>query len=219
MTATAPCPLPVRARRSAEEPPVADLPTAELVCAARRRDHGAWEELVGRYGGMVRGVASSYRLSESDVADVAQNTWLRAFERLDTLREADRVGGWLATIARRECLAVLRRSVREVTDGLLDDDVRSTAPGPEATVLAGEARGMVRRAVAELPVRRRAGPGHPSGQHRADPRAGAAHAAPGAGARRPHRGLGRLTAGTVGPCRPVPGTRTTSPRSSTPTST
>ena len=120
MTATAPCPLPVRARRSAEEPPVADLPTAELVCAARRRDHGAWEELVGRYGGMVRGVASSYRLSESDVADVAQNTWLRAFERLDTLREADRVGGWLATIARRECLAVLRRSVREVTDGLLD---------------------------------------------------------------------------------------------------
>jgi RNA polymerase sigma factor (sigma-70 family) len=156
MTATAPCPLPVRARRSAEEPPVADLPTAELVCAARRRDHGAWEELVGRYGGMVRGVASSYRLSESDVADVAQNTWLRAFERLDTLREADRVGGWLATIARRECLAVLRRTVREVTDGLLDDDVRSTAPGPEATVLAGEARGMVRRAVAELPVRRRA---------------------------------------------------------------
>jgi RNA polymerase sigma factor (sigma-70 family) len=156
MTATAPRPHPVRACRPVDEPPVADLCTADLVRAARGHDHGAWEELVARYGGMVRGVAASYRLSESDVADVAQNTWLRAFERLDTLREPDRLGGWLATIARRECLAVLRRTVREVTDGLLDDDVRSTAPGPEATVLAVEARGMVRRAVAELPLRRRA---------------------------------------------------------------
>jgi RNA polymerase sigma factor (sigma-70 family) len=156
MTATAPSPLPVRACRPMEDPAVGDLSTADLVRAARGHDHGAWEELVGRYGGMVRGVAASYRLSESDVADVAQNTWLRAFERLDTLREPDRLGGWLATIARRECLAILRRTVREVTDGLLDDDVRSTAPGPEATVLAVEARGMVRRAVAELPVRRRA---------------------------------------------------------------
>ena len=156
MTATVPCPLPARACRPVGEPAVADLSTADLVRAARAHDHGAWEELVGRYGGMVRGVASSYRLAESDVADVAQNTWLRAFERLDTLREPDRVGGWLATIARRECLAILRRSIREVTDGLLDDDVRSTAPGPEATVLAIEARGIVRRAVAELPVRRRA---------------------------------------------------------------
>lgn len=159
MTATAPCPLPVRspaARRPVAAPAFGDLDTADLVHAARGRDHGAWEELVRRYGGMVRGVAASYRLTESDAADVGQNTWLRAFERLDTLREPDRLGGWLATIARRECLAVLRRTVREVSDGLLDGEVRSTAPGPEATVLAGEARGLVRRAVAELPVRRRA---------------------------------------------------------------
>jgi DNA-directed RNA polymerase specialized sigma24 family protein len=32
----------------------------------------------------------------------------------------------------------------------------ATAAGPETTVLAREARGMVRRAVAELPLRRRA---------------------------------------------------------------
>ncbi len=63
-----------------------------------------------RYRGMVGKVARSYRLSDADTADVLQNTWLRAFERIDTVREPDRLSGWLATTARRECLAVLRRT-------------------------------------------------------------------------------------------------------------
>jgi RNA polymerase sigma factor (sigma-70 family) len=134
----------------------ASLSTGDLVAAACDQDPQAWEELVHRYRGMVHGIARSFRLSDSDTADVMQNTWLRAVERLATVREPDRLGGWLATTAHRECLAVLRRTSRELADGLLDGDVVATTPGPETAVLAREARGMVRRAVAELPLRRRA---------------------------------------------------------------
>ena len=91
---------------------------AELVRGAARGDAQGWQEIVARYRGMVREVAPSYRLCEADAADVVQNTWLRAIERIDDLREPDRFGGWLATTARRECLAVLRRTSREVPDGL-----------------------------------------------------------------------------------------------------
>ena len=160
--AAPPHPVPVSRLPANWPAALAALPTAELVAAACAHDPQAWKELVRRYRGMVRGIAWSFRLSESDTADVLQATWLRAVERLATVREPDRVGGWLATTAQRECLAILRRTSREVADGLLDGD-RGTpapgvapAPGPETAVLAREARGMVRRAVAELPVRRRA---------------------------------------------------------------
>jgi len=100
-------------------------------------------------------VARSYRLSDADTADVLQNTWLRAFERIDTVREPDRLSGWLATTARRECLAVLRRTSREVPDGLFEAQVSGNATCPETVVIDQETRGMVARAVAQLPQRRR----------------------------------------------------------------
>lgn len=130
-------------------------PGHDLVAAACARDPRAWNEIVYRYRGMVGKVARSYRLSDSDTADVLQNTWLRALERLDTMREPERLSGWLATTARRECLAVLRRAGREQPNGLFEAAVSGSATCPETVVLNREARGMVARAVAQLPQRRR----------------------------------------------------------------
>jgi RNA polymerase sigma factor (sigma-70 family) len=133
----------------------AAAPGHDLVAAACARDPQAWQEIVHRYRGMVGTVARSYRLSDSDTADVLQNTWLRALERLDTMREPERLSGWLATTARRECLAVLRRTGRETPDGLLEAEISGGATCPETVVLTRETRGMVARAVAQLPQRRR----------------------------------------------------------------
>ena len=130
-------------------------PGSDLVRAACARDPQAWQEIVRRYRGMVGKVARSYRLSDADTADVLQNTWLRAFERIDTVREPDRLSGWLATTARRECLAVLRRTSREVPDGLFEAQVSGNSTCPETVVIDQETRGMVARAVAQLPQRRR----------------------------------------------------------------
>jgi RNA polymerase sigma factor (sigma-70 family) len=130
-------------------------PGSDLVHAACARDPQAWQEIVRRYRGMVGKVARSYRLSDADTADVLQNTWLRAYERIDTVRDPERLSGWLATTARRECLAVLRRTSREVPDGLFEAQVSGNATCPETVVLSRETRGMVARAVAQLPQRRR----------------------------------------------------------------
>jgi RNA polymerase sigma factor (sigma-70 family) len=129
--------------------------TADLVDAARGRAAGAWEELVARYGGMVRGVVASFRLQDADAADAVQMTWLRAFERLDSIRNPDRLGGWLATIANRECLALLRRARWETPDETVAGDFPAGGPGPETLVLIEELRGAVQAAVAALPCRRR----------------------------------------------------------------
>ena len=78
-----------------------------------RGAEGAWAEIVARYERLVLGVVGSFRLQEADAADAAASTWLRAMEGLPALRDPDRLGGWLRTIARRECLGVLRQTVFE----------------------------------------------------------------------------------------------------------
>jgi RNA polymerase sigma factor (sigma-70 family) len=89
----------------------------ELVTGAARGDQRAWDALVGEFSGMVWAIARAHRLGEADAADVAQTTWLRLFEHLDRISDLARVGGWLATTARRECLRTLRGAQRQVPFG------------------------------------------------------------------------------------------------------
>lgn len=94
--------------------PVVDEDDLErLVSAAADGDQTAWNALVTRFNGLLWAVARSYRLSTPDASDVVQTTWLRLVENLDRIREPPRLGYWLATTARRECLQSLRRSGRE----------------------------------------------------------------------------------------------------------
>jgi RNA polymerase sigma factor (sigma-70 family) len=90
---------------------------AETLRSAGTRDYRAWARLVEEFSGMVWAIARAHRLSNADAADVAQSTWLRLLEQLDSIREPERVGAWLATTARRECLRVLRMADRQVLSG------------------------------------------------------------------------------------------------------
>jgi RNA polymerase sigma factor (sigma-70 family) len=85
-----------------------------LVRAAQAGDEGAWAELVERFARMVWATARSFGLSASAASDVSQTTWLRLAEHVDGLRDPDRVGGWLATTARREAMRVSRLESRVV---------------------------------------------------------------------------------------------------------
>jgi RNA polymerase sigma factor (sigma-70 family) len=112
---------------------------ALLVQAATGGQPAAWERLIDEFGALVWAVTRSHRLSDADAADVAQTTWLRLLEHLDAINDRTRVGAWLATTARRECLRVLRDSRREVFYG---DTIPEQAPGaPELdTELLAEER-------------------------------------------------------------------------------
>jgi RNA polymerase sigma factor (sigma-70 family) len=83
-------------------------PVAVLLDAAGRGDQRAWDELVRRYRDLVRAVARSYRLQDADASDAEQRTWLRLVEHRGTVRDPERLGGWLATTTARECLRILR---------------------------------------------------------------------------------------------------------------
>jgi RNA polymerase sigma factor (sigma-70 family) len=132
-----------------------DLSVTELVRLATAGDQRAWQEIMIRYGGLVRAVVGSFRLQEADAADTVQNVWVRAWERLDSVREPERLGGWLRTTARRECLSHATAADRTQPDSDLADQLVDPALGPEALALREEACRAVRAAVAGLQGRRR----------------------------------------------------------------
>lgn len=113
-----------------------------LVRAAAAGDQAAWDALVKRFAGLVWSIARAHRLGSADAADVSQTAWLRLVENLGRLRDPDRVGAWLATTTRNECLRVIRRSGRQVPTDLdagidLEAD-EHLAPPVDAGLLVGE---------------------------------------------------------------------------------
>ncbi len=122
---------------------------AELVEAAAAGDRRAWDELVDRYAGLVEAVGVRHRLDRHDINDVSQVTWLRLTQHLHRLHDPERVGLWLHTTARRECLALLARSGRSVpTDQELGPAVDD---GPEELLARAEQAHHIRNALRRLP--------------------------------------------------------------------
>jgi len=123
---------------------------AMLLELAAQGDQLAWRQLVEKYDGLVRSVAASFRLQAADVHNVAQTTWLRLVQKLHTIRDAERLAGWLAVTASRESLAVLCQASRhEVTF----DEMPDSADNTESSVAARDSARELWATVAELSPR------------------------------------------------------------------
>jgi RNA polymerase sigma factor (sigma-70 family) len=91
-----------------------DHDPAGLLQAAQDGDQRAWDELVALHGPSIRAVARRHRLNAANQEEVVQRTWLRLVEHVASVREPAALRGWLTTVARHECLRVLRASEREL---------------------------------------------------------------------------------------------------------
>jgi RNA polymerase sigma factor (sigma-70 family) len=123
----------------------------QMVAAAATGDEAAWALLRDRYATRVRAVARGHRLAPHDVDDVAQNTWLRLLENIGNVRDANAVGAWLETTARRESLALLRRRKREspTEDAFFVD--QPSEPVDERRLVAAEQRTALKSSLQLLP--------------------------------------------------------------------
>jgi RNA polymerase sigma factor (sigma-70 family) len=123
---------------------------AKLVDAAARGDQRAWNRLIDAFGPMIWSVARAHRLRDADAADVAQATWVALLEHLSDIRDPARVGAWLATTARRECLRILRVGERRVLYGDDCPEHESSDPGPGDMLLLSERDSALWRSFSRL---------------------------------------------------------------------
>ena len=97
----------------------ATAPTnAELLAGCRIGDTAAWDELVARYQRLVYAVPLREGLSAADAAEISQSTFEALVESLERIRDPERVGYWLMTVARR---LTWRRRIASRTELTLGD--------------------------------------------------------------------------------------------------
>jgi len=100
--------------------------------------------------------------NKEDAEDVLTDALLAAYRRLDTLREREAFGAWLAQIARRLCFHM--RSQQRIRAELSLDELQTegfepetdSSLGPEERLLVEELRAAVRGAIGALPEELRA---------------------------------------------------------------
>jgi RNA polymerase sigma factor (sigma-70 family) len=128
---------------------------ADLLSRVGDGEPAAWDEICRRYGKLVSMTVRSFRLQEADALDAVQMTWLRLAENAHRVRFPERLGGWLVTTARRECLHILRLANAAGGIGIAPEAVVDPSVGPEQRVIDADTSRTLWKLVAELSPRRR----------------------------------------------------------------
>jgi len=147
----------MKSKTTAKSAPV--YSSEQLVAGIRAGDESAWRAMSKRYEPLLRWLTRCCGLSAEDADDAVQLTWLRCLEHIDQLSDSGKLGGWLATICRRECIRLATKARCEVPLSPSDfaesvDDGREECD-PCAEAILREQWNRLHLAIMALPVRQR----------------------------------------------------------------
>jgi len=130
---------------------------AELIAAVLKGDAGSFEPLVEKYSPRVFATARRYARRESEVEDIVQEVWVKAFQKLSSFRGEAPFEHWLMRLAVRTCYDFLRghqrnreTSFSELTEAEDDWLDRFVNQPDSISENADAARMLVERVMEEL---------------------------------------------------------------------
>ena len=138
---------------------MSDLPDERLVELARDHNLQAFEALMRRHNRRLFRVTRGI-LRDADAAeDAVQETYLRAFTKLDSYKPTGKFSAWLTRVALNEALMMRRRdrqtvSLDEVGEEAVTppaESLGSDTPSAEAFAEAAHARALLETAIDALP--------------------------------------------------------------------
>jgi RNA polymerase sigma-70 factor (ECF subfamily) len=111
-------------------PPGGSVGDARLVEEVRHGDHAAFGVLVNRYENRLMSVLLRFVRDRELARDLAQETFLRVYERLDQFDPSRRFGPWLFRIGVNLALDYLRKRKRRVWPSLFSESRVEKGPDP-----------------------------------------------------------------------------------------
>jgi RNA polymerase sigma factor (sigma-70 family) len=130
----------------------------ELVTACRRGDQAAWDALVDRYQRLIYAIPRRAGLTEEQCDDVFQEVFVTLFEKLDGIKQPDRIRSWIVTTAKFKTWGVVRG--RDTFAAETEEEMEAEMAGiPDAAPLADEQlieleqQHLIRTAMAQLDER------------------------------------------------------------------
>ncbi len=130
----------------------------DLVAASRNGDRAAFSRLVRMHQERVYWVVRRMVGDHDDALDLAQEVFIRAYEKLDRFRGDARFFTWLYRIAMNMTLNHLRRAKLRSFLPLADhgDAVEEHDPGPAEQLESEQLRELITDAIETLPEKQRA---------------------------------------------------------------
>src|SRR5271169_3497154 len=128
------------------------LPVAD----ARAGNAEAWKTLFRRYRLPLYVYVFELLRDEQASLDLVQETFISAFQHINSLRDDEKFGGWLFSIAHQKCIQQWRRQGREaeLREELLPD-LEADSPGPLDALLRKEREAEFMKLLEKLPLSQR----------------------------------------------------------------
>jgi RNA polymerase sigma-70 factor (ECF subfamily) len=127
----------------------------DIIAATLQGDITSFGIIVERYWNMAVALALIRIADPVEAEDIAQESFLKAYSQLHSLRHPSRFAGWLSKIALQQCSNTIRRSVRSRTAlgckaTSLDDLGEQLARSPNPGLTQSQVH-FVRQTVGRLP--------------------------------------------------------------------
>ena len=127
----------------------------ELVRRSQAGDTEAFGQLITKYRTKMFGMVCGMVCNEHDARDLAQETFLKAWQSIARFEGRSTFYTWLYRIAMNVTICSLRRK-RNLEERELNDDIPSSLPGPRVHCQRLEIREQVNSALEELSPEHRA---------------------------------------------------------------
>jgi RNA polymerase sigma-70 factor (ECF subfamily) len=132
-----------------------DAAERAMLKAALAGDEDAFENVIRTYSRKVYIIAYGILQDQSEAEEIVQDSFLKAHQQRDKLREPEKFPAWLMTVARNGARDRLRcrrpQAPQETFDTLVDDKVAT----PGSAMEQEEHQAHIRRALATLPEEHR----------------------------------------------------------------
>jgi len=131
---------------------------AQLVQDFLGGNHQAFNKLIGRWQDRIHHFAYRYFANNDDAAEITQKTFIKAYQKLNTLDDGQKFGSWLYRIANNLCLDELKRVGRKRATSL---EALKSAPQTEmeraadSQLIRSEAVVLLHKALLQLPTEQR----------------------------------------------------------------
>ena len=133
---------------------------SELIKLAIAKDTNAFNQLMEKYEQQIYRVTRNITKNHEDAEDVMQNTFFKAYAKLNQFQGNSKFSTWLTRIAVNESLMCLRKHKQnntvsidenlETEDGPMRFDFAENKPNPEQACVHSELRKALNEAVLEL---------------------------------------------------------------------
>lgn len=106
-------------------------------------DLGDFEFLYKKYYGLVAATVRKFRLGDASADDIIQDTFVQAWQNLSSLKDPKAFRGWLLTIARNNCLMVIKKTKPTVSVTGTDQSPDEDSKGQDIVLIADDIQATI----------------------------------------------------------------------------